>query len=59
MDKIEETVTVTREVTGPIKDLVGFVRYLIGQKVIDPVSHSNEELVKYARVFWDREHGEE
>lgn len=59
MKKIEETVTITREITGPVRDLVGFVRYLSDIKLIDPKRATDEQLVAHARIFWNREHGEE
>ena len=55
--KLEEEVTVRREVTGTIRDLVLFVKFLREQGTIGPVP-DDTALVREAREFWDREHGE-
>lgn len=56
-EKIVETVTVEREVTGPILDLVLFVKYLREQGRVGPIPEDSV-LVQQAREFWDHEHGE-
>lgn len=52
--KLEEEVTVKREVTGIIRDLVMFVRSLRDEGYIDEIPND----VERAREYWDREHGE-
>lgn len=62
MDKLMETVTVTREVPREIADLVIFVKYLKGLAVLrdaDMRSMTDEELLAAARSYWQREHGED
>ena len=55
-DKITETVTVEREVTGVVMDLVNFARSLAP---ITPELLANDEyMVRSARDYWDRHHGE-
>ena len=59
MPKLTETVTVEREVTGVIRDLVMFVYYLRGNGYSDKIDVlTDKELLKAARDFWDEEHGE-
>lgn len=56
--KITELVTVEREVTGMIRDLVLFVRYVDEETKTAIEDLTNEQLVVMARDFWEREHGE-
>lgn len=55
--KLTETVTVEREITGVIRDLVIFVHYLRATG-LDMNTATDAALVEAARAFWDREHGE-
>jgi hypothetical protein len=55
--KLTERVTVDREVTGVIRDLVFFVKYLREQCRVGPIPE-DAVLLQCAREFWDREHGE-
>ena len=65
--EVKETVTVTREITGPIRDLVKFALFLQDQGIheISPYAANLtqdqrlEQLVIHARVFWQCEHGED
>jgi hypothetical protein len=56
--KLTERVTVDREITGIIRDLVLFVRYLEECGLCDDLELDNDSLVRAAREYWDREHGE-
>ena len=61
-EKLVETVTVEREVTGPLRDLVLFAKHLYKENIITPSDgddFSNEVLLREAKVFWEREHGDE
>jgi hypothetical protein len=57
--KLTERVTVEQEVTGVIRDLVLFVHYLRETSCggVD-VRLSDDALLRAARNYWDREHGE-
>lgn len=61
MASIKRTVTITREVTGPIRDLVGFVMYLQNRrgaaKSIEELS--TDDLVEYADAYYEQQHGDE
>ena len=57
--KLTERVTVDQEITGVIRDLVFFVHYLRdGHPGIDIEKLDDATLVRAARNYWDREHGE-
>jgi len=56
-DKLTETVTVTREVPTPIRDLVVFAKTMA--KKGDITSMTDEELVAAAYAYWERVHGED
>jgi hypothetical protein len=56
MNKLTETVTVVREVSWRIADLVYFARSLAGQ---DINKMTDEELINRAHSFWDTRHGED
>lgn len=47
-----ETVMVTRPVDRRIADLVRFARFL-------EVKGTDEELIRSAQIWWNREHGED
>jgi hypothetical protein len=53
---LKETVTVTREVSPRIADLVYFAKSLSGK---DIKSLSDEELIRLAKDFWESRHGED
>jgi hypothetical protein len=55
--KLEEEVTIKREVTGVIRDLIFFVKYLREQGRVGPIP-DDSVLLSLAREFWDSEHGE-
>jgi len=57
-EKIMETVTIDREVTGVIRDLIFFVKYLRKTGQIGPIPE-NDVLLAAAREFWDIQHGED
>jgi len=57
LTKLEEEVTVKREVTGVLRDLVLFVKYLREQGRIGLIP-DDSTLISLAREFWDCEHGE-
>lgn len=57
-EKLTEKVTVEREITGPIRDLVLFVKYLREQGRIGPIPE-NEVLIQQANDFWENQHGDE
>jgi hypothetical protein len=57
--KLTERVTVEQEVTGVIRDLVFFVHYLRENSHGLPLeTMKDDELLRAARNYWDREHGE-
>lgn len=56
MKPLYETVTVKRQVTGVIADLVHFARSLANR---DIKAMSDEELVNAANAYWDNQHGED
>jgi hypothetical protein len=56
--RLTEKVTVEREITGVIRDLVMFVRYLEDSGLDIEVAIDDAELVRHARDYWEREHGE-
>lgn len=59
MVKLTERVMVEREITGVVRDLVMFVHYLRENShgcALETLK--DDELVRAARNFWDREHGE-
>lgn len=58
-NKLTERVVVEQEVTGVIRDLVMFARYLSKHSRGVPVEkQSDADLLDAARNYWDREHGE-
>jgi len=57
-DKLYETVTIKREITGPIRDLVLFVKQLREQGRIGTIP-DDEVLVQQAKDFWEAQHGDE
>jgi hypothetical protein len=57
MNKLIETVTVTREVPSRIADLVYFVRFV--SNTYNASNLTDEELIKLAHDFWENQHGEE
>jgi hypothetical protein len=63
MNKLEETVTVTREVPRPIADLVFFVKFLrerAASRYVNGIQSMNdEELLVAARDYWAYAHGED
>jgi hypothetical protein len=60
MTKLEETVTITRQVPREIADLVNFARSLGGNLQIDGLNRlSDSQLIALARDFWDTQHGED
>ena len=58
---LTRTVTVTRPVSGPIADLVYFVRRLEKMGVIKAVNMplTDDQLVEMADDYWDSAHGED
>lgn len=57
--KLTERVTVDQEVTGVIRDLVLFVHYLRENNQGSRIEGlTDAELLRAARNYWDREHGE-
>ena len=56
MKPLTETVTVKREVTGVIADLVNFAKKISLHDINDL---SDEQLIKMARDFWESQHGED
>ena len=59
MSRLKENVTVTRDVDWRIADLVYFVRECVLAKLTDEEVASDEFMVKRARAYWDRQHGED
>lgn len=57
---LKETVTVEREVTGIIADLVHFARKLGTELRIEGLARlSDSQLIQLARDYWDSQHGED
>ena len=54
--KLTEEVTITREVSGRIRDLVFFARSVQDR---DIKAMSDKELIAAANAFWDQQHGED
>lgn len=57
-DPLIETVTVERPVDPRIADLVHFARESI-RRAQGRYSVPDNELITWAREYWDREHGED
>lgn len=55
--KLEETVTVRRQVPQALADLVFFAQYLRARKI--PLDSTDEELIRAARAYWNQEHGDD
>lgn len=56
--KLTEKVTITREVAGPIKDLVMFALYLKNANLVEKVPDT-DRLIQAAHAYWDTAHGED
>jgi hypothetical protein len=57
--KLTERVTIEQEVTGVIRDLVLFVHYLRETSHGVAIEKLDDgALLRAARNYWDREHGE-
>lgn len=57
--KLTERVTIDREVTGVIRDLVLFVHYLREEgHGVQIEKLDDATLLRAANNYWDREHGE-
>lgn len=55
-----ETVTVTREVTGPRRELLDFVAFLEARgSIVRRDGVTDNDLVNASSDYWDRQHGED
>lgn len=64
MADLKETVTITRELKGPRKDLAEFVLWLEEKGLIKRTGAfgtkpGNADLIELTSVWWDMQHGED
>lgn len=59
MSELTETVTITRKVDSRIADLVYFLKFMFDKSsMIAHDDFTDEQLINYAKEFWDIQHGE-